>query len=129
MTPFIAKVLSSPQNFTVYTTALLLRSRLDSSRSRTVERGVLQLQALVDQYSVTDTTEGGAPAVDRLRWFWHVPLPTRWAMKKELAERFCSVGAIRSGQQLFEGLEMWEEVVACLQNMDEDEKVYSSFRY
>ncbi len=37
-------VLAEPKNWMVYTMALLLRSRLDAERSRTVERGVLQMQ-------------------------------------------------------------------------------------
>lgn len=125
MAPFITRVIASPQNFTVHTMALLLRSRLDAVKSRTVERGVLQLQALVDQFAVTDVEEGGAEARERMEWVWEMLMPARWMMKKELGERFCAVGMIRSGMGMFEELEMWEEVVACLQNMDEEAKVWS----
>ena len=123
MAPFITQVLELPQNFMVHTMGLLLRSRLDNVKSRTVERGVLQLQALVDQYNVVDEAEGGAGAAERLAWFWELPTPTCWAMKKELAERFISVGMLRSGQQLFDELNMWEEVISCHQMMDDEQKV------
>ncbi|KAK5652380.1 hypothetical protein OQA88_10572 [Cercophora sp. LCS_1] len=55
--PFAARVLREDKvNWQVYTQALLVRSRIEVHRSRTVERGVLQMQAVVDQV-VVDTAE------------------------------------------------------------------------
>ncbi|KND91548.1 Essential for maintenance of the cell wall protein 1 [Tolypocladium ophioglossoides CBS 100239] len=57
--PFAVRVLADKStNWQIYTQALLVRSRIEVHRSRTVERGVLQLQAVADQV-LTDTT--GAP--------------------------------------------------------------------
>ncbi|PTB67601.1 hypothetical protein BBK36DRAFT_1115865 [Trichoderma citrinoviride] len=54
--PFAARVLTDKSvNWQIYTQALLVRSRIEIHRSRTVERGVLQLQAVADQV-LTDTT-------------------------------------------------------------------------
>ncbi|OIW32318.1 TPR-like protein [Coniochaeta ligniaria NRRL 30616] len=54
--PFATRVISDKStNWQIYTHALLLRSRIEFHRSRTVERGVLQLQAVVDQV-IVDTT-------------------------------------------------------------------------
>ncbi|KAL5596384.1 hypothetical protein BROUX41_006681 [Berkeleyomyces rouxiae] len=53
--PFAVRVLAdSSVNWQIYTQALIVRSRIEVNRSRTVERGVLQLQAVVDQI-VVDT--------------------------------------------------------------------------
>jgi tetratricopeptide (TPR) repeat protein len=54
--PFATRVISDKStNWQIYTHALLLRSRIELHRSRTLERGVLQLQAVVDQV-IVDTT-------------------------------------------------------------------------
>ncbi|KAL6910287.1 hypothetical protein GGI43DRAFT_389821 [Trichoderma evansii] len=54
--PFAVRVLTDKSvNWQIYTQALLVRSRVEIHRSRTVERGVLQLQAVADQV-LTDTT-------------------------------------------------------------------------
>ncbi|KAL7923082.1 hypothetical protein ACQKWADRAFT_312604 [Trichoderma austrokoningii] len=54
--PFAVRVLTDKSvNWQIYTQALLVRSRVEIHRSRTVERGVLQLQAVADQ-ALTDTT-------------------------------------------------------------------------
>ncbi|PHH60933.1 hypothetical protein CDD81_1044 [Ophiocordyceps australis] len=56
MLPFAARVLADKStNWQIFTQALLVRSRIEIHRSRTVERGVLQLQALADQV-IVDTS-------------------------------------------------------------------------
>ncbi|KAL2267943.1 hypothetical protein VTJ83DRAFT_5220 [Remersonia thermophila] len=60
--PFAVRVLADKStNWQIYTHALLVRSRIEVHRSRTVERGVLQMQAVVDQV-VVDTTQPAAGA-------------------------------------------------------------------
>lgn len=60
--PYAQRVLDGgSSNWQVYTQALLVRSRIEAHRSRTTERGLLQLQTLVDQV-IAETTE--APRVD-----------------------------------------------------------------
>ncbi|KAH8976781.1 TPR-like protein [Lactarius akahatsu] len=49
MSPYVARVISHPENWSVHTMALLLRSRLEAHRTRTVERATLQLQALLER--------------------------------------------------------------------------------
>ncbi|KAJ1331826.1 tetratricopeptide repeat protein 27 [Microdochium nivale] len=59
--PFAVRVVEDKStNWQIYTQALLVRSRIELARSRTVERGVLQMQAVVDQVVVD--TEAPAPA-------------------------------------------------------------------
>ncbi|KAK3986830.1 hypothetical protein QBC44DRAFT_132447 [Cladorrhinum sp. PSN332] len=55
--PFAVRVISDKAtNWQIYTHALLVRSRIEVHRSRTIERGVLQMQAVVDQV-VVDTMQ------------------------------------------------------------------------
>lgn len=117
MSPYVARVISHPRNWSVHTMALLLRSRLESSRTRTVERSTLQLQALIDQMPTVDSTTS-----ERLLYFHSIPLPSTWEMEKELALRYLSLGVVKSALEIFERLEMWEEVVKCWQSMERKEK-------
>ncbi|EGO02136.1 hypothetical protein SERLA73DRAFT_166631 [Serpula lacrymans var. lacrymans S7.3] len=117
MSPYVARVILHPKNWSVHTMALLLRSRLESSRTRTVERSTLQLQALVDQMPTADSTLS-----ERLLYFHSIPLPSKWEMERELASRFMSLGVVKSALEIFERLEMWEEVVKCWQSMERQDK-------
>ncbi|KAJ3574679.1 hypothetical protein NP233_g1606 [Leucocoprinus birnbaumii] len=117
MTPYVARVVSHPRNWSVHTVALLLRSRLESSRTRTVERSTLQLQALIDQMPTSDSTLS-----ERLHYFHSIPLPSKWELEKELALRFASLGVVKSALEIFERLQMWEEVVKCWGSLERPEK-------
>ena len=58
--PYATRVLEGgSSNWQVYSQALLVRSRIEGYRSRTAERGLLQLQALVDQI-IAETTHSTA---------------------------------------------------------------------
>ncbi|TFY68159.1 hypothetical protein EVJ58_g1183 [Rhodofomes roseus] len=113
MKPYVDRVISHPRNWSVHTMALLLRSRLEANRTRTVERSTLQLQALVDQMPTADSTIS-----ERLLYFHSIPLPSKWETEKELALRYLSLGVVKSALEIFERLEMWEEVVKCWQSME-----------
>ncbi|KAI9228775.1 MAG: hypothetical protein DHS80DRAFT_15059 [Piptocephalis tieghemiana] len=120
MMPYVSRVLGHPNNWSIHTTALLLRSRLESNKTRTVERGVLQLQALVDQIPLDDSSVAGAP--ERLRWCHSLALPAKWELEKELAERFMSIGVIRSALEIFERLQLWDDVISCHQMLGEEDR-------
>jgi tetratricopeptide (TPR) repeat protein len=54
--PYATRVLADKStNWQIYSQALIVRSRIELHRSRTVERGVLQMQAMVDQVVVDST--------------------------------------------------------------------------
>jgi hypothetical protein len=73
---FIKRVLENPNNWMVHTMALLLRSRLESNKSRTVERSALQLQALVDQMPLEESSPR-----ERLSHIYHLMMPSKWEME------------------------------------------------
>ncbi|KAF2965797.1 hypothetical protein GQX73_g7775 [Xylaria multiplex] len=59
--PYAVRVIDDKSvNWQIYTQALLVRSRIELNRSRTVERGVLQMQAVADQVIVN--TQDPSPA-------------------------------------------------------------------
>ncbi|EFX02117.1 gyf domain containing protein [Grosmannia clavigera kw1407] len=56
--PYATRVLlDKATNWQIYSQALIVRSRIEMHRSRTVERGVLQMQAVVDQVVVDTSAE------------------------------------------------------------------------
>ncbi|KAJ3155657.1 hypothetical protein HDU89_006631 [Geranomyces variabilis] len=117
MVPYVRRVLENANNWMVHTMALLLRTRLEGHKSRTVERSCLQLQALVDQFPLEEST----PA-ERMLHVFSIELPPKWEMERELGERFVSLGATRSALDIFERLEMWEDAISCYQMMEQPKK-------
>ncbi|KAI9302722.1 hypothetical protein BJ944DRAFT_269499 [Cunninghamella echinulata] len=125
MVPFVTRVLENPNNWMVHTMGLLLRSRLEAHKSRTMERAALQLQALVDQIKLDhddDENEDVADAKERMGYIYDLLLPSKWSMERELGHRFMGLGVIKSALDIFERLEMWEDVVACYQMLDQKSK-------
>jgi len=123
MFPYVNRVLANPNNWMVHTMGLLLRSRLESSKTRTMERGVLQLQALVDQIVCLDSTAG-----ERLEYFYSIIIPPKWELERELADRFVKLGVVLTALEIYERLEMWEQVIACYQAAEQNDKAEALVR-
>lgn len=143
--PYATRVLDGgSSNWQVYTQALLVRSRCEGFKSRTVERGLLQLQALVDQVILdttpTDTNEAdgaeseptsflpkakdgeSAPVTERLRYVFQLGSPLRWELEAELAQRWVQLGGLRSALEIYERLEMWAEAALCWAATEREDK-------
>jgi tetratricopeptide (TPR) repeat protein len=145
--PYAVRVLSDkPTNWQIYTQALLIRSRIESHRSRTQERSVLQLQAIVDQIiaeTQEDTTKGGghgipeiqvtqflpkakpsesAPVIERLKYIFQLNTPTRWEIETELAYAWSGAGSLISALEIFKRLQLWAEVALCYHSVGQEDK-------
>ncbi|KIY47506.1 TPR-like protein, partial [Fistulina hepatica ATCC 64428] len=121
--PYVSLVLAYAGNWSVHTMALLLRSRLEASRTRTVERSTLQLQALIDQMPTSDST-----VQERLQYVYALPLPNKWTLEKEVGMHYLTLGVVRSAMEIFERLEMWEEVVQCFVFMEKQDRARAIVR-
>ncbi|KAL3427282.1 TPR repeat-containing protein [Phlyctema vagabunda] len=145
--PYAVRVLSDkPTNWQIYTQALLVRSRIESHRSRTQERSVLQLQAIVDQI-IADTeneetaasadgvpqiqvtsflprakASESAPVQERLRYIYPLNTPTRWEIETELAFAWSNAGSLVSALEIFKRLRLWAEVALCYHSVHQEEK-------
>lgn len=151
--PYATRVLDGgSSNWQVYTQALLVRSRIEGHKSRTVERGLLQLQALVDQV-IADTRSGDDPAShmeqggaettsflprakktesasvsERLQYIFQLASPTRWDLEAELATRWVELGGLRSALEIYERLEMWAEAALCWAATEREDKARKMIR-
>ncbi|KAA8905356.1 hypothetical protein FN846DRAFT_950955 [Sphaerosporella brunnea] len=150
MIPYAERVLSHSTNWEVYTLGLIVRSRIESTKARTVERSVLQLQVVVDQVIAETTgvkTENGntestvAPTFlpqpkesesasirQRLLCIHQLPIPTRWELEAELASRWSAIGGLRTALEIFERLEMWPEVALCWAATEQEDKAKDIIR-
>ena len=138
-------------NWQVYTQALLVRSRIEGYKSRTMERGLLQLQALVDQV-IAETTERydgrpdqrhasdtttflprpkeseNAPNAERLRYIFQLCTPFRWELEAELATKWVSLGGLKTALEIYERLEMWAEAALCWAATEKEDKAKKIIR-
>ena len=148
--PYAERVIKGgSSNWQVYTHALLVRSRMEGYKTRTMERGLLQLQALVDQViaetsgqATTDADTGekitaflpgakegeSAPVEDRLRYVFALSSPSRWELEAELASRWVHIGGLRSALDIYERLEMWAEAALCYASTDKEDKARRMIR-
>lgn len=147
--PYATRVLEGgSSNWQVYTQALLVRSRIEGYRSRTAERGLLQLQALVDQViaetsetATPETTRDGvseststpstflpkpsasesASVAERLQYVYQLSPPLRWELEAELAARWTHMGGLKTALEIYERLQMHAEVALCLAATDQED--------
>ena len=152
--PYAERVISGgSSNWQVYTQALLVRSQIEGHRSRTIERGVLQLQAVVDQviaetspsgsseddvppaktasstFLPQSKSSGSASASERLRYIHQLAFPPRWKLEADLADRWVSIGGLRTALEIYERLQMWAEVALCWAANHREDKARKIIRH
>ena len=67
MTPYVTRALANKGGWCLHSSGLLIKSRLEHQRYKTMERSILQLEALVDQWRLPEPGVG-----DRMQWFFAV---------------------------------------------------------
>ena len=129
--PYLYKVLQDAQSWMIHSTGLLERSWLEFERSRTADRAMLQMQALLDQHTTKLTvmqstfksiTEDSAPVHERLSFLHCIVYPAQYELKRDLAQRYLRCQVVASALGYFRELEMWDEVVTCYQLMDKPQR-------
>lgn len=126
MFPYVERVLVLAKNWMIHSTALLQRSWLEYEKRRTMDRALLQIQALLDQHTTKLTLfqssrkviEESAPAHQRMEFIYCIVYPSQYELKKDLGYRYLKSSAYQSALGLFKELELWDDVVTCYQLLD-----------
>lgn len=108
------------KNWTIFSRALWERSIVETTKAKTIERGLLQMQSLVEELGLKINTRMLPQSSDvessaqmRLKYIHQLPFLPRWSLDSKLAERYMSVGVLRSAVEIYERLRMWCEAALC----------------
>lgn len=69
-----------------------------------------------------------ASAEERLEYLWTLNFQTRWSLEAELAQKWVSLGGLRTALDIYERLEMWAEVALCYAATEREEKAKAIVR-
>ena len=117
-----------PSNWAIFGRALWERSLLETVKARTVERGILQMNSLVEEAGINVKTRTVPQLSDiapvdvhsRLRYMHQLPLMGHWKMDATLAEKYMALGLIKSAIEIYERLNMQTEAALCYAAVDDE---------
>ncbi|XP_053625615.1 tetratricopeptide repeat protein 27 [Plodia interpunctella] len=105
--PYITAVLSQNKGpWATRVAALLIRCKLEANHKRTVERSMLQCEAIVNDKTCVSPTS-------RLSYLWASGLQPSWTWRQQLAELYGSLGLVKAALHEYERLQLWEHVCEC----------------
>jgi len=87
----------------------MFRSRNEADRTKTAEKCMKQLQALIDQFRDQDVT-----TLEKIDYAFCTQYPMSWGIKKELADLYKKIGIFMSAHELLESVGLHEESIKCL---------------
>ncbi|EGV60860.1 TPR-like protein [Yamadazyma tenuis ATCC 10573] len=125
---------SKQVNWSIFSRALWERSLLETGKAKTIERGILQMTSLIEEIGIKIKTriipqaqeeaslDDSSPAASRLRFIHQMTLMPQWSMDMKLAEKYMSIGVIRSALEIFERLQLSCETALCYAAVEQEQE-------
>ncbi|CAF0767576.1 unnamed protein product [Rotaria sordida] len=107
---FLNYILARPINWCIQTCSLTLRCQHETDNKRKIERTLLQLQELIDQYDYKNPSSSF-----RLEYFHSTPIYPTWKLKSYIAHVYVKLGLINNALDLYLYLKKWSDVITCYQ--------------
>lgn len=112
------------KDWSIFSRSLWERSIIETTKAKTVERGLLQMQALVEELGLKIKTTSLPTDADaensssdngmtRMKYIHQLPFLPRWNLDATLAEKYMSMGILRSAVEIYERLQMPCEAALC----------------
>jgi hypothetical protein len=102
------KNLEQFKNWAVYSQTLLIRSQIEIKHYKKLERSLLQLQQLIDDYNTLECS-----MEERIKYIHGLNYPSFIELQMIMAENYSECGCFMSACQIYERLGMVEEAVEC----------------
>ncbi|UJR28856.1 hypothetical protein I4U23_010080 [Adineta vaga] len=109
---FLQYILARPINWCVQTCSLTSRCQHETESTRRIERTLLQLQELVDQFDHKEPS-----SVFRLQYFYSTPIYSTWKLKNDVANIYAKLGLLNNALDLYLHLKKWSDVISCYQSL------------
>ncbi len=108
LSPYLGTILDSRSCWGFREAALLFRSRLEADNRRSVERSMMQVQALVDSIHEERADKSG-----RMVHLHSSCLPPWWEVERSLCKLLQSMGSTKAALDIALRLKAWEDVIHC----------------
>lgn len=126
-------------NYTIFARSLWERSIIETTKARTIERGILQMQSLIEEIGLKitkrfiptakeDESTENKVSNERLRYIYQLPLAPRWSLDIQLAEKYLSLGIVKSAIEIYERLHFQVDVALCYASLGEEAKAEKIIR-
>ena len=103
------KGLKNSIDWLVYSKLLLHRSLAESKSTKKIERSLLQIESLCNQYN-----DRNPNPYERMKYSFIIDYPMIFTLKKLYAESFMNYGALKTAYSIFKELFLYEDAIKCL---------------
>lgn len=103
------KCLEVSHNWLVFSKLLIHRSLAEDKVFKTIERSLLQIQSICDQYN-----DRFPHPYERMKFYFSVDYNFIWDNKRKYASMFMNFGSTMTAYEIFSELEMYDDAINCL---------------
>lgn len=129
LTALLSRILyqNGDKNWSIFARSLWERSIIETTKAKTIERGLLQMQSLVEELDLKIKSKlvpssSEINVASRLSYIHQLPFIPRWQLDATLAEKYMSLGILKSAVEIYERLGMACETALCYAAVGDEKK-------